>query len=179
MRKLKLEELGRIQVEDYKTLPKTPVHIVLDNIRSALNVGSAFRTADAFLIEKIHLCGITARPPHREITKTAIGATRSVDWAYVESTRSCLEELKSKRSKLIGVEQTDQSIMLQDYDWNPIQSSVLIFGNEVNGLSEDILDLLDDCIEIPQYGTKHSLNVSVSLGIVLWDFFIAGMMKTV
>ena len=172
-----MEELGRISIDDFKATPKAPVHVVLDNIRSALNVGSAFRTGDAFLVEKIHLCGITASPPHREITKSAIGATLSVEWRYYDVTRACLEELKSNGCTLIGIEQTDQSVFLQDFEWNTKEPCALIFGNEVKGLSDDILDLLDNCIEIPQYGTKHSLNISVSLGITLWDLHRAGLAR--
>lgn len=168
MRKLKLEELGRISLEEYQQKPKIPIIAVLDNIRSALNVGSIFRTADAFAIEKIVICGISATPPNREITKTAIGATESVDWEYTESIHDAISKLKSEGYTIIGIEQTDQSMMLHEF--KPLQSKlVVVFGNEVDGVSDEIIDDLDFCIEIPQHGTKHSLNVSVCAGIVLWE----------
>ena len=168
MRKLKLEELGRISLEEYQQKPKIPIIAVLDNIRSALNVGSIFRTADAFAIEKIVICGISATPPNREITKTAIGATESVDWEYTESIHDAISKLKSEGYTILGIEQTDQSMMLHEF--KPLQSKLaVIFGNEVDGLSDEIINDLDFCIEIPQYGTKHSLNVAVCAGIVLWE----------
>lgn len=168
MRKLKLEELGRISLEEYQQQPKIPIIAVLDNIRSALNVGSIFRTADAFAIEKIVICGISATPPNREITKTAIGATESVDWEYTESIPDAISKLKSEGYTIIGIEQTDQSMMLHEF--KPSQRKLaVIFGNEVDGVSDEIIDDLDFCIEIPQHGTKHSLNVSVCAGIVLWE----------
>ncbi len=167
MKKLKLEELGRISTEAYKASDKLPIVVVLDNIRSALNVGSVFRTTDAFQLEKIVLCGISATPPSREITKTAIGATESVDWTYVQSIVEAVTVLKNQGYLLVAVEQTNQSVLLQDF--NPqSQKIALIFGNEVDGISDDILPLLDASIEIAQYGTKHSLNVSICAGIVLW-----------
>lgn len=170
MRKLKLDELGRVDIPTFKNIPKVPVIVVLDNIRSAMNVGSFLRTADAFKIRQVILSGITAKPPHKEILKTAIGASKSVNWTYVDSATSELAALKKKGFKIIGVEQTDQSIPLQDY--RPISSEqyVLIFGNEVNGLDEAILPLLDTALEIPQFGTKHSLNVAVCGGIIIWHF---------
>ena len=168
MRKLKLTELGRLDPEEYKSKVKQPVVVVLDNLRSAMNVGSFFRTADAFAIEKIYLCGISARPPHKEITKTAIGATETVEWEYVDSIEKLIPVLKEKYYHIYGVEQTTHSIALQDV--TPQYPAVLVFGNEVNGLTEEILPLLDACIEIPQYGTKHSFNVAVCGGIVLWEY---------
>lgn len=171
MRKLKLTELGRDNVSQYKTKPKIPVVIVLDNIRSALNVGSVFRTSDAYLIEKIHLCGITAKPPHKEITKSAIGATESVVWFYEPDVQSCIEKLKSDGYLILGIEQTDQSSVLQDFKIDSNNKYAIVFGNEVNGISESILPLLDAAIELPQYGTKHSLNISVCAGVVIWEFW--------
>ncbi|MBK8347811.1 MAG: RNA methyltransferase [Saprospiraceae bacterium] len=168
MRKLKLEELGRVSAEDYKTIAKIPVVAVLDNIRSAMNVGSVFRTADAFAIEKIIICGISATPPNREITKTAIGATESVEWEYVEDINIAVSILKEKGYTVIGVEQTDTSAPLDKAVLNYDKIAV-VFGNEVDGISDEILDLLDFCLEIPQFGTKHSLNVSVCAGIILWE----------
>jgi len=168
MRKLKLEELGRLSVEDYQKVAKVPVVVVLDNIRSAMNVGSVFRTADAFAIEKIVISGISATPPNREITKTAIGATESVLWEYVKDISEALVFLKAGGYTIVGIEQTDHSIKLG----SPLPKSekiAVVFGNEVEGISDIILEQLDYCIEIPQYGTKHSLNVSVCAGIVLWE----------
>ncbi|MBK8624601.1 MAG: RNA methyltransferase [Saprospiraceae bacterium] len=168
MRKLKLEELGRISMEEYQVIAKVPIVAVLDSIRSALNVGSVFRTADAFAIEKIVICGISATPPNREITKTAIGATESVTWEYVEDIKDAVMKLKMEGYSIIGVEQTDQSLMLNQL--RPTDEKIaVIFGNEVDGVSDEILNDLDYCIEIPQHGTKHSLNVSVCAGIVLWE----------
>lgn len=168
MRKLKLEELGRISVEEYHTIPKIPVVVVLDNIRSAVNVGSVFRTADAFAIEKIIICGISATPPNREIFKTAIGATESVFWEYIEDVSEAVSFLKSEGYTLAGVEQTDHSVKLGS-GLPETRKIAVVFGNEVDGISDEILHKLDLCIEIPQYGTKHSLNVSVCAGIVLWE----------
>ena len=170
MRKLKLKELNRISVAEFKETKKAPIVLVLDNIRSALNVGSAFRTADAFTLKHIYLCGITARPPHREILKTAIGATDSVDWTYFESTLDLIRQLKEKEYQIIGVEQAEGSIPLQSFSASNVESYALIFGNEVSGVSDEVMNELDACIEIPQFGTKHSLNVAVSMGIVIWDF---------
>lgn len=168
VRKLKLDELGRLNPKDYKESPKLPVVVVLDNIRSAMNVGSVFRSADAFAIQKIYLCGITAKPPHREILKTAIGATESVDWEYINSIDDCIDRLKESNHVLIGIEQTTESRALSQVLIPEDQMTALIFGNEVDGLSTDILGKLDSFIEIAQFGTKHSLNVSVCAGIVLW-----------
>ena len=167
MRKLKLEELNRQNVDTFKDAPKLPVIVVLDNIRSALNIGSIFRTCDAFALEEIYLCGISATPPNREITKTAIGATESVKWSHHPDIRQAIKQLKASGYSIVGIEQTDSSISLQDFTQHPRKIAV-VFGNEVEGISDDILQELDCCIEIPQYGTKHSLNVSVCAGIVLW-----------
>ncbi|MCB9284205.1 MAG: EVE domain-containing protein [Lewinellaceae bacterium] len=171
MKKLQLEELNRYSVEEFKRLPKTPIVIVLDNIRSALNVGSIFRTADAFALQGIHLCGITAQPPHREILKTAIGATESVDWQYFPNPADSFDHLRREGYRIIGIEQTDASTPLQLFQTSTDQPCALVFGNEVGGLSDAILPQLDACIEIPQFGTKHSLNVAVCVGIVVWTFF--------
>jgi tRNA G18 (ribose-2'-O)-methylase SpoU len=168
MRKLKLEELGRISAEEYKDVPKIPIVVILDNIRSALNVGSVFRTADAFAVERIIICGISATPPNREITKTAIGATESVIWTYVENIKEAVAQLKSEGYMIAGVEQTDTSVLLHDFS-PKLPKIAFIFGNEVDGVSDEVMDDLDTCIEIPQFGTKHSLNVSVCAGIVLWE----------
>ncbi len=169
MRKLSMDELNRLSVNDFKQVDKLPVIIVLDNIRSLHNIGSVFRTADAFRVEAIYLCGITAKPPHREIHKTALGATESVDWQYFESTVDAVEQLQSKQYKIFAIEQTDQSIHLQDFDFTA--KSAFIFGNEVTGVDENLLPLCDASIEIPQAGTKHSLNISVCTGVVIWTIF--------
>lgn len=162
-------DLGRLDAEAYQQVDKMPLVVVLDHIRSALNVGSIFRTADAFRVAEIHLCGITAAPPHREILKTALGATETVAWTYWPDTADCLRALKEKGFHLSGVEQTDQSISLQDWDWDGRVPTAVVFGNEVGGLAEELLPLLDDCLEIPQFGTKHSLNVAVCAGLVIWE----------
>jgi 23S rRNA (guanosine2251-2'-O)-methyltransferase len=171
MKKLKLEELGRISVDQFKESEKIPVCILLDNIRSLHNVGSAFRTADAFRVEKIYLTGITGTPPHREIQKTALGATESVDWEYVESVANAIEDLKNRGYKIVIVEQTTDSIPLQTFYGETGVKYCLVFGNEVHGVSEEAIGRGDLALEIPQLGTKHSLNISVCLGIVLWDVF--------
>jgi 23S rRNA (guanosine2251-2'-O)-methyltransferase len=171
MKKLKLDELGRISVDDFKTADKLPVVILLDNIRSLHNVGSAFRTADAFRIEKIYLTGITGIPPHREIEKTALGATQSVAWVHEENPATAVTSLKKEGYTIIIIEQTTQSRKLHEFKMDPGKKFCLVFGNEVNGVSEEALILGDESIEIPQYGTKHSLNISVCLGIVAWEFF--------
>jgi 23S rRNA (guanosine2251-2'-O)-methyltransferase len=168
MRKRSLAELQRPSLEDYHNLPKHNVIVVLDNVRSALNVGSVFRTADAFRIQKIMLCGITATPPHREITKTAIGATESVQWEYHADILALLKHLKEDGFILAGIEQADPSVALQDWKI-PDKPIAVVFGNEVEGIQNEVMPLLDTCIEIPQSGTKHSLNVSVCAGIVLWE----------
>jgi len=171
MRKLKLQELNRVDKETFKKQPKTPLVLVLDNIRSGLNVGSAFRTSDAFGLEKIYLCGITATPPHKEILKTAIGASESVAWEHSETTLETVLKLKKAGFLVVAIEQVDQRTWLQDFPMDFGKKYALVFGNEVDGVSEEILPHLDACIEVPQMGTKHSLNISVCLGIVVWDFF--------
>lgn len=171
MRKLSLKELNRVTPEVFKTQDKTPFVLVLDNVRSALNVGSAFRTADSFALEKIYLCGITAQPPHREILKTAIGATESVDWEYTKHTNNALNELQQNGYKVVGVEQAEESTFLQDFKFETNEKIALVFGNEVSGISDEVMTQLDDCIEVPQYGTKHSLNISVCVGVVVWELF--------
>ncbi len=171
MKKLKLEELGRISVDEFKEAEKIPLSIFLDNIRSLHNVGSIFRTADAFRIEKIYLGGITGTPPHREIQKTALGATESVNWEYVSDSLNTLTILKNEGYKIVIVEQTTDSVLLHTFQPAPGDRYCLVFGNEVNGVSEEVVQLGDLAIEIPQVGTKHSLNVSVCLGIVVWEIF--------
>ncbi len=171
MRKLKLQELNRVDNETFKKQPKTPLVLVLDNIRSGLNVGSAFRTSDGFGLEKIYLCGITATPPHKEILKTAIGASESVAWEHSETTLETVLKLKKAGFLVVAIEQVDQRTWLQDFPMDFGKKYALVFGNEVDGVSEEILPHLDACIEIPQMGTKHSLNISVCVGIVVWDFF--------
>ena len=170
-RKLKNAELNRINIQEFKNKDKTPLIIVLDNIRSLNNIGSVFRTADAFLVKKIYLCGITARPPHKDIHKTALGATDSVDWEYFSSTAEAVEQLKKQQVKIVSIEQVEKPILLQDFKPQAHTTYALIFGNEVKGVQQEIVDRSDYCIEIPQFGTKHSLNISVSAGIVIWDFF--------
>jgi len=169
MRKLAIHELNRLPVEDYKKIQKNPVVVVLDNIRSASNTGSFFRTADAFALEAVYLCGITARPPHKDIRKTAIGASESVNWKYFNTTSEAIEQLLQNSYKIISVEQCEGSIALQDYQPRQNQKTAFVFGNEVTGVEQAIIDRSDECVEIPQWGTKHSLNVSISGGIVLWD----------
>lgn len=171
MRKLSLKELNRVNVATFKAQDKTPLVIVLDNVRSALNVGSAFRTADAFALEKLYLCGITATPPHREILKTAIGATESMDWVYHKETEEAVMELKSQGFQILAVEQATDSVPLQSFRPTAGQKYALVFGNEVKGVGEEVMELIDACLEVPQFGTKHSLNISVCLGVVVWDLF--------
>jgi len=171
MKKKALHQLGRLSIADYRKAPKLPVVAVLDNIRSGHNVGSFFRTADAFRIRMLILTGICPTPPHREIHKTAIGATHSVEWQYLHDPVTAARLLKSDGYTLIGIEQTDQSIDIRKVDIHPEAKYALFFGNEVTGLTEDLLPHLDFAVEIPQYGTKHSLNVSVCGGIVLWHWF--------
>ena len=168
--KLKLEELNRIDVETFKKVEKIPLVVILDNIRSMHNVGATFRTADAFLVEKIILCGITPRPPHREIHKAALGATESVDWSYSENTNDAIAELKAQGYHIIGIEQTTESKMLTDFSIDKTQKYAIILGNEVDGISDEVLENVDAFLEIPQLGTKHSLNVSVCGGITMWEF---------
>jgi len=171
-RKLKNRELDRKSPQDFKASKKTPIIIVLDNIRSLNNIGSVFRTADAFLIEKIYLCGITAKPPHKDIHKTALGATDSVDWEYAENTLELIEKLKSENIKVISIEQAEDSVSLEKFITQENTSYALIFGNEVKGVSQEVVSASDVVIEIPQIGTKHSLNISVSCGIVVWDLYV-------
>ena len=171
MRKLKLEELGRASVEEFRQQEKTPIVLVLDNVRSALNVGSAFRTADAFALKRIYLCGITAQPPHREILKTALGATEAVDWVHTPTVEEAISQLRADNYRIWAVEQAAERTWLQDFNIQQEQPLALVFGNEVNGVSQTVMDQADGAIEIPQYGTKHSFNVSVSLGIVVWEVF--------
>lgn len=171
MKKLKLDELNRITVDQFKDARKPPICILLDNIRSLHNVGSAFRTADAFRAEKIYLTGITGTPPHREIQKTALGATESVSWEYSEHPAEAVQNLKKAGYRIIIIEQTTESIPLQRFQPEKGNKYCLVFGNEINGVSDEVVDLADLALEIPQSGTKHSLNVSVCIGIVLWDMF--------
>jgi 23S rRNA (guanosine2251-2'-O)-methyltransferase len=169
MRKLLNSELGRKSVGQFRESQKSPLAVVLDNVRSQNNVGSVFRTADAFLTSKIYLCGITARPPHRDIQKTALGATESVDWVYFESSLDAIGELKNEGYIMVGIEQAEGSVQLQDFLPEKGTKYALIFGHEVNGVSQEVLNQCDLCIEIPQFGTKHSFNIAVSVGIVLWE----------
>jgi tRNA G18 (ribose-2'-O)-methylase SpoU len=169
MRKLKITELNRLSRENYKSAEKIPVIVVLDNVRSLHNVGSVFRTSDAFLVEAVYLCGITASPPHAEIHKTALGAEDAVDWKYFENTLHAIEELKQKAYQIVAVEQAENSVFLEKLHVDD-KKYALIFGNEVKGIDQEVMDRCDACIEIPQFGTKHSLNISVSAGIVIWEF---------
>ena len=171
MRKLKNSELGRLNVEDFKKTDKIPLIVILDNIRSLNNIGSVFRTSDAFLIEKIYLCGITAQPPHKDIHKTALGATESVEWEYLKDTLSLVEKLKNEGVIVAAIEQAESSTMLQDFTIEKNQRYAIVMGNEVKGVQQEVVSTSDYCIEIPQFGTKHSLNISVSCGVVLWDLF--------
>lgn len=171
MRKLKNNELGRITVNEFKETKKTPIIVILDNIRSLNNVGSVFRTSDAFLIEKIYLCGITATPPNKEIHKTALGATESVAWEHIENTIDLVEKLQKDNVKVLAIEQAENSTMLNNFIPEPNQKYAVVMGNEVKGVQQEIVSAANYCIEIPQLGTKHSLNISVSCGIVLWDLF--------
>lgn len=174
-KKLKLEELNRISVTEFKSSEKHPVVVVLDNIRSAFNIGSIFRTADALAIEGVYLCGITATPPHREIYKTALGASESVEWNYFKNTLDAISELKKKGYQILSLEQVEDSVMLDEFESSVNSKCALVVGNEVDGVMQEVIDSSDVCIEIPQYGTKHSFNVSVSAGIALWD--IIGKIK--
>lgn len=171
MKKLKLEELGRISVEEFKEAEKMPVCIVLDNVRSLHNVGSAFRTADAFRIEKIFLTGITGTPPHREIQKSALGATESVAWEYAESVSEAVKNIKAAGYEILIIEQTTGSVPVNEFVPAAGKKYCLVFGNEVEGVSDEVIALGDRALEIPQAGTKHSLNISVCLGIVTWELF--------
>jgi len=178
MRKLSNKELGRKTISQYHASEKNPFVIILDNIRSQSNVGSVFRTADAFLTEKICLCGITAVPPHRDIQKTALGATESVSWKYYPSTITAVSELKEQNYTIIGVEQTAGSVYLQDLKIKKGGKYALVFGNEVNGVDQEVLDECDICVEIPQFGTKHSINIAVSAGIAVWELWRKLTMET-
>ena len=171
MRKLKLEELHRVSINEFKTQEKLPVIVVLDNVRSLHNVGSAFRTSDGFAIEAIYLCGITAQPPHREIEKTALGATQSIHWEYFENVSDAVKKLKDHQFKIVAIEQAENSISLLDFEPLKNEKYAFFFGNEVNGVSDEVMQSMDYCLEIPQFGTKHSFNIVISTGIVLWDFF--------
>ncbi len=169
MRKIPNSELNRLSVEDFKKADKLPVVIILDNIRSQHNIGSVFRTSDAFRMDKILLCGITATPPNREIHKTALGATESVEWKYFDTTLDAIEYLRKDNYKIYAIEQVENSINLIDFKLNINDKTAFIFGNEVDGVSEEVMPLVDGSIEIPQFGTKHSLNIAVSAGIVIWE----------
>ncbi|MDK2978073.1 MAG: hypothetical protein PWP52_787 [Bacteroidales bacterium] len=171
MRKLKNSELQRLNIEEFKNAPKTPIIVILDNIRSLNNIGSVFRTSDAFLIEKIILCGITAKPPHKDIQKTALGATESVDWEYIEEISEAIKSLKKSGFTIVSIEQTENAVELQNITIEAKKKYAIIFGNEVKGVQQEVVNQSDYCIEIPQFGTKHSFNISVSAGIVLWEFF--------
>ncbi|WP_179354131.1 RNA methyltransferase [Winogradskyella vidalii] len=171
MRKLKNEELDRLEVSEFKTAEKSPIIIILDNIRSLNNIGSVFRTSDAFLIEKIYLCGITATPPHNDIRKTALGSTETVDWEYAKNTLEVIKKLKTERVNICSIEQAENATMLNKFSPQPNKKYAFVFGNEVKGVAQEVVDASDVVIEIPQYGTKHSLNISVSCGVVIWDVF--------
>lgn len=171
MRKLKNSELDRLSVEEFKETQKTPLIIVLDNIRSLNNIGSVFRTSDAFLVEKVYLCGISATPPHKDIHKTALGSTDTVEWEYVENTLDLIEQLKADQVIVASIEQAENATMLNDFTPQPNQKYALVFGNEVKGVAQNVVSASDLILEIPQFGTKHSLNISVSYGIVVWDIF--------
>lgn len=170
-RKKNILELERIDVDEYKQQEKTPLVLVLDNVRSALNVGSAFRTADGFALHKIYLCGITAQPPHKEILKTAIGATESVDWEYVEDPVKAVQKLQAEGWHVWAVEQAENSTSLEQFAPDQGNKIAVIFGNEVSGVSDEVMDIVDGALEIPQFGTKHSLNIAVCVGIVTWHLF--------
>lgn len=170
MRKLKITELNRLTKDEFKKQTKMPLVVVLDNVRSLHNVGSVFRTADAFLVESVYLCGITSTPPHAEIHKTALGAEDSVDWKYMENTLSAIDELKAAGYILLAIEQAEGSTLLDDVHLDAGGKYAVVLGNEVKGVQQEVVNACDNCIEIPQYGTKHSLNVSVTAGIIIWEF---------
>ena len=170
MKKLKNNELGRINIEEFKRATKTPITIILDNVRSAINVGSIFRTSDAFLIENIILCGITATPPDKEIRKAALGSTDSVKWEFFKNTIDAVNKLKTEGYHIIGIEQADKSTMLNEICL-PKKPIAIIMGNEVHGVYQEVIDVCNEVIEIPQFGTKHSLNISVTTGIVIWELW--------
>ena len=171
MRKLKNSELERLSVDEFKNTKKTPIIIILDNIRSLNNIGSVFRTCDAFLIEKIYLCGITAQPPHKDIHKTALGSTETVVWEYVENTIELVKKLQTENIIVCSIEQAENATMLNNFKPEPDQKYALVFGNEVKGVQQEVVSKSDVVLEIPQFGTKHSLNISVSCGLVVWDVF--------
>jgi len=171
MKKLTMEELDRLTVDEFKGIEKIPVVVVLDNVRSQHNIGSVFRTADAFRVQSIHLCGITATPPNREIQKTALGATESVEWKYFSQTEESVKLLRDSGYRICAIELAAGSVFINDYKPDTYSKLALIFGNEVHGVDDKVMELCDDCIEIPQFGTKHSLNVSVSAGIVIWEMY--------
>ena len=170
MRKLKITELNRLTVDEFKQANKLPLAVILDEVRSLHNIGSVFRTSDAFLVERIYLCGITATPPHPEMHKTALGAEDTVDWKYVKHTLEAVEELHNEGYTVLAIEQVEGSTMLDELELETDKKYAIVMGNEVKGVQQEVIDACDGCIEIPQYGTKHSLNVSVTTGIVLWEF---------
>ena len=170
MRKLKITELNRLTVDEFKQANKLPLAVILDEVRSLHNIGSVFRTSDAFLVERIYLCGFTATPPHPEMHKTALGAEDTVDWKYVKHTLEAVEELHNEGYTVLAIEQVEGSTMLDELELEPDKKYAIVMGNEVKGVQQEVIDACDGCIEIPQYGTKHSLNVSVTTGIVLWEF---------
>jgi tRNA G18 (ribose-2'-O)-methylase SpoU len=172
-KKLSMDELNRMNIEEFRTSAKNPIVVVLDNVRSMNNIGSIFRTCDAFLIDEIYLCGITAQPPHKDIEKTALGATQSVNWKYFSSTQETVNELIKNNYTVFAIELAEQSIMLNNFNPSDYKKLALIFGNEVMGVEQQIIDTCRGCIEIPQFGTKHSLNIAVSVGIVLWHTILA------
>lgn len=174
MRKLSMEELERKSVDDFRAADKIPLVVVLDNVRSMHNVGSVFRTSDGFLIEGIYLCGYTPQPPHRDINKTALGATETVSWSYFNNTMEAVHSLREKGFRILAVEQAENSISLEKLGWDGKSSLALVFGNEVEGVAQEVIDQCDGCLEIPQWGMKHSLNISVAAGIVLWEMVRGG-----
>jgi tRNA G18 (ribose-2'-O)-methylase SpoU len=171
--KLSMQQLGRISVDEYKSSEKSPLIIIADNVRSMHNVGSIFRTSDAFLVEKIYLCGITPTPPHREIQKTALGATESVDWQYAENTLEVINQLKKEGWTILALEQTTNSVMLDELKVEKGEKIAIVLGNEVEGVNQEVINLCHKAVEIPQFGTKHSFNVSVSCGIMLWQVYLS------
>ena len=171
MRKLKNSELDRLSIEEFKQSKKTKLIVVLDNVRSLNNIGSVFRTSDAFLIKKVYLCGITATPPHKDIHKTALGSTNSVAWEYAQNTIDIIKKLQADNVKVLAIEQAENATMLDNFKPDCTTTYAVVFGNEVKGVSQEVVSISDTVIEIPQYGTKHSLNISVSCGVVLWDLF--------
>lgn len=170
--KLSMQQLGRMSVDEYKSSEKSPLIIIADNVRSMHNVGSIFRTSDAFLVEKIYLCGITPTPPHREIQKTALGATESVDWQYAENTLDVVNQLKKEGWTILALEQTTNSVMLDELKIEKGEKIAIVLGNEVEGVNQEVINLCHKAVEIPQFGTKHSFNVSVSCGIMLWQVYL-------